>query len=265
MTRAVVAAPERGGLERVLRRDRAIIVAGVAVVAAAAWLYLAGLAREMGRMDAEMVMPMAQAWSPADLALLWVMWSVMMVAMMLPSAAPMILLFSSVQRQRVEQARPYAPTGVFVVGYLCVWAVYSAAAALLQWRLHEAALLSPAMAGAGGALGGALLLAAGIYQLTPLKASCLGACRSPISFLSTEWREGLNGAFVMGLRHGTICVGCCWAVMTLLFVAGVMNLLWVAALAAFVMAEKVLPSAPWLPRAAGAAMLAAAALLLTTV
>jgi predicted metal-binding membrane protein len=179
------------------------------------------------------------------------MWAVMMVAMMLPSAAPMILLVASLQRRRRERASPAAPTAVFAAGYLLVWALFSAVAASTQWLLHQAALLSPAMASTSPILGGLLLITAGLYQWLPLKSACLSHCRSPIGFLGSEWREGSAGALVMGARHGLFCLGCCWALMTLLFVGGVMHLPWVAAIAGLVLVEKVVRGGPWIGRLAG--------------
>lgn len=237
-------------LERVLERDRALVLAGLALIAGLSWLYLVQLASPAEPV-AGMAAPRLQAWTPTAVLLLFVMWAVMMAAMMLPSAAPMILLFTSVHRKRRAQGRPYVPTAFFLLGYLIVWTAYSAAATLAQWALHSAALLSPAMVSTSPALGGGLLVAAGVFQWTPLKHACLTACRSPMGFLMSDWREGTRGALVMGLRHGSYCVGCCWAIMALLFVAGVMNLVWVAALAAFVLIEKVAPAGEWVGRAAG--------------
>jgi predicted metal-binding membrane protein len=178
----------------------------------------------------------------------------MMTAMMLPSAAPMILLVAGVNRRRRERASPAVPTAVFVTGYLVVWTSFSAIAALAQWGLHEAALLSPQMASTSPILGGLLLLIAGAYQFLPVKSACLSGCRSPLGFLAGEWREGRAGALLMGLRHGRLCLGCCWALMTLLFVAGVMNLLWVATIAGLVLIEKVSRSGPHIGRLAGLAL-----------
>jgi predicted metal-binding membrane protein len=189
---------------------------------------------------ADMEMPgMIMPWDGFAVLLLFVMWAVMMVAMMVPSAAPMILAFLEVNHRRRTTAQPLVPVGIFLGGYLAVWIAYSAVATLAQWGLHKAALLSPAMAATSPVLSGGLLLAAGIFQWTPLKRACLKGCRSPLSFLMSEWRDGTAGAFVMGLQHGSYCLGCCWMLMALLFVAGVMNLFWVAAIALFVMAEKV--------------------------
>jgi predicted metal-binding membrane protein len=209
----------------------------------------------VGSMDgAGMRMAEMQGWSPLEPLLLFLMWATMMVAMMLPSAAPMILLVNSVLRRRRERASPAAPISIFVGGYMLVWTAFSAAAALAQCGLHHTAMLSPAMASTSPVLGGLLLLVAGVYQWLPIKAACLGRCRSPLEFLGTHWREGLGGALMMGVRHGLYCVGCCWALMALLFVAGVMNLFWVAAIAALVLVEKVVPAGPWVGRVAGVAL-----------
>jgi predicted metal-binding membrane protein len=205
---------------------------------------------------ADMTMPGMQGWSALELLLLFLMWVTMMVAMMLPSAAPMILLVATVQRRRRERASPAAPTAIFAAGYLVVWICFSAAAALTQWGLHQAALLSPGMASTSPVLGGILLVAAGAYQWLPVKSACLSRCRSPLGFLGSEWREGSVGALVMGLRHGLFCLGCCWALMTLLFVAGVMHLLWVAAIAGLVLVEKVVRTGPWIGKLTGLVLIA---------
>jgi predicted metal-binding membrane protein len=239
-------------VERLLRRDRAVAAIALLAATALAWASLFRMQSGMGTMEAGgMAMPSMQDWSFLELLLLFVMWATMMVAMMLPSAAPTILLVASVLRRRRERASPAASTAVFVAGYLLVWTGFGAAAALTQWGLHQAALLSPAMASTSPVLGGILLIVAGVYQWLPLKSACLGRCRSPLEFLGSEWREGSGGALVMGARHGLFCLGCCWALMTLLFVAGVMNLLWVAAIAALVLVEKVVPAGVWLGRVAG--------------
>ncbi len=238
-------------METVLARDRKIVIAGLAVICVMAWLYLfylaSGMRPEMGR---EMAGPSMQAWGAPDLLFLFFMWTVMMAGMMIPSASPMTVLYAGTCRQR-RQASPLLPTAVFVLGYLAVWTAFSAAATLSQWGLHAAALLSPMMRSTSSLLGGALLIAAGIFQWTPLKYRCLSRCRSPLGFLLNEWRDGTCGAFVMGLRHGLFCLGCCWALMGLLFVTGVMNLLWVAAIAFFVLVEKVAPGGKWVSRGAG--------------
>lgn len=228
--------------ETVLRRDRVIVLCGLVMIIALSWAYVSYLAWEMRGMDMEMILPRMQAWGVADFALMFVMWAVMMVAMMTPSAAPMVLTFAGINRRRREQHVPYVPTGIFLLGYLVVWAGFSLLATAAQWGLQAASLLSPMMVSTSPVLGGVLLLAAGTYQWTPLKYACLLHCRSPMGFILNDWREGSRGAFLMGLKHGGYCVGCCWSLMALLFVAGVMNLLWVAAIAGFVLLEKVAPA-----------------------
>jgi len=161
--------------------------------------------------------------------------------MMIPSAAPMILIFAQVNRQRQLQQRPFARTGLFGLGYILVWTAFSLAAAIAQWVLHGTALLSAQMKSMSPWTGGGLLILAGLFQWTPWKRTCLDHCRSPLTFLLTEWREGSAGAVVMGLRHGAYCTGCCWLLMALLFVAGVMNVVWVAAITIIVLLEKLTP------------------------
>ncbi|MBI2016955.1 MAG: DUF2182 domain-containing protein [Candidatus Rokubacteria bacterium] len=189
------------------------------------------------------------------------MWAVMMVAMMLPAAAPMILMFVAVNRRRRTEGggTPLVNTGLFVLGYLVVWTAFSVAAALAQWGLHSAALLSDDAMSAAPVVGALVLAAAGVWQLTPLKYACLARCQAPIGFLLGEWRDGNRGAVVMGLRHGLFCLGCCWVLMGLLFVGGVMNLAWVAAIAAFVLVEKLVPAGRAVSWASGIALLAWAA------
>jgi predicted metal-binding membrane protein len=255
-------------LETLLRRDRVVVGVALALLIGTAWLYLAHLAlamREMATHDMPAMPGMAmlamQHWSWVEVGALVVMWAVMMVAMMTPAAAPMLLMFATVHRRRAAEGRPAVPTAIFLLGYLAVWTTYSVAAALVQAGLHTAALLSPAMTATSPLFAGGLLVAAGVFQWTPLKRACLAACRSPLSFLMTGWREGRGGAFAMGLRHGLYCLGCCWALMALLFVAGVMNLLWVAAIAVGVLVEKVAPRGDLVGRFAGAALVAAGLLL----
>ena len=243
-----------------------MVGAGLLAIAMVAWLYLLHLSATMPGMERAdmpgMVMPGVHAWDPVDVVLLFVMWAVMMIAMMVPAAAPMVLTFATVQRKRQEQDRATVPTVVFLLGYALVWTAYAAVAALAQWGLHEADLLSATMASTSTRLGGALLLVAGVFQWTPLKQACLTKCRSPLSFVMTEWREGRAGAFVMGVRHGAYCVACCWALMALLFVAGVMNLLWIAGLAILVLVERVLPGGVGVSRVVGVLLLVAGVVVL---
>jgi predicted metal-binding membrane protein len=244
-------------MESVLKRDRLIVIAALAGITLLAWGYMVHEARAMNLTGVcccagmKMSGPDMNPWSAATLPPLFLMWAEMMVAMMVPSAAPMILTFATVQRQRRERAEPFVPTGIFLLGYLVAWSAFSAVAAMAQWFLHAKALLSPMMVGTSPVLGGALLLLAGIFQWTPLKLSCLRHCRSPLTFLLTDWREGNWGAFTMGLKHGAHCLGCCWILMALLFVAGVMNVWWIAVIAAFVLLEKVLPRGLFVGKIAG--------------
>jgi predicted metal-binding membrane protein len=257
-------------LETVLRRDRAIVAVGLVGIVVLAWLYLFHLARTMAVEIAEMerhavmgmAMPQMYGWGVGDIALLFIMWTVMMVAMMVPSAAPMILAFSMIHRRRGERQRPSIPVGAFLAGYLVVWALYAAVATLAQSGLHAAALLSPSMATSSPVLGGVLFIAAGVFQWTPLKRVCLANCRSPLAFLLTRWREGASGAFTMGIHHGMYCVGCCWMLMGLLFVTGVMNLAWVAAVAIAVLVEKLVPRGERIGRLAGIGLVVAGLLML---
>lgn len=243
-------------IEAALRRERLTVGAALVVVALLAWGYTAYLARTMDMQGGDMAMPQMAAWSAAMFAFMLVMWFVMMVAMMLPSAAPMILTFAAVQRRRQAQGGALVPSGVFVAGYLLAWAAFSLAATSAQYVLERAALLSPMMGEAVPWLGATLLVGAGLYQFAPLKNVCLEKCRTPLGFIMTEWREGALGALVMGLRHGAYCTGCCWALMALLFVGGVMNLLWVAALAVFVLLEKLAPAGGRLGKAGGVLLIA---------
>jgi predicted metal-binding membrane protein len=240
----------------ILQRERWIIGAALAGIAAVAWAYMIHEARAMDVTGVcqSLGMPMGDAaagWSAGTLLPLFLMWAGMMVAMMLPSAAPMILTFAAVSRNRRRQDRPYVPVAIFAAGYVAIWTAFSALAAFAQWILHRQALLSPGMASSSAWLGGLLLLAAGVFQFTPLKHTCLAHCRAPLEFIMTRWREGAGGAFRMGLEHGLYCTGCCWALMGLLFVAGVMNILWIAALSLLVGVEKLVPRGLWLSSATG--------------
>ena len=257
-------APPSSILESVLKRDKYVIAAALLALTLLAWAYLVYLARGMTGMDmaamegmSGMAGPgMAASMGPVDLLLLFLMWAVMMVGMMAPSATPMILAFANINRRRRLSGSPYVPTGIFLTGYLLVWTGFSLAASLTQWGLESVALLTPMMASASPILGGGLLLAAGAFQLSPLKEVCLRRCRTPMSFIVNDWREGTRGALLMGLHHGGYCLGCCWALMALLFLLGVMNLLWIASLAGLVLLEKVAPGGPWIGRITGVGFLA---------
>ena len=252
---------ELSALQYLLRRDRLIVAVGLAAVAALAWVYLvtgAGIDANMADMPMDMPMP----WSPSYAALVFVMWWLMMIAMMVPSAAPAVLLFATIRRKQEASVRPSVEAWIFLGGYLLMWAAFSLVAALAQWGLERAGLLSMAMASTSATLGGVILLAAGLYQFTPIKNVCLRYCQSPVLFLSQHWRPGTVGAFRMGLRHGSYCVGCCWFLMALLFVSGVMNLVWIAVVAFYVASEKLLPLGHRLSRAAGVALIVSGTIVL---
>ena len=246
-------------IESLIKRDRIIVIAGVVAVVAIAWGYTIYVAQSNTGMDMSMSMDSGNVrdWTSVDFSLMFVMWAVMMVAMMVPSAAPMVLLFATVNRRRQEQSRPFVATGVFLSGYLVIWSVFAFVATLGNWGLHQASLLTSMMgSSSSGYLGGALLVTAGVFQWSQLKYVCLTHCRSPLSFLMSDWKEGTGGAFKMGLLHGRYCLGCCWILMALLFVLGVMNLVWIAALAAFVLAEKVVPGGEKVSRMTGGLLVA---------
>ncbi len=234
----------------VLLRDRLLVWASLGGLALLAWAYLIRLGPHMGAMDAAMSMPRMGRWAAPDFALHFGQWAVMMVGMMLPASAPMALGLIAIVRARSESAHAYALASLFTGGYLVVWAAYSGLATLAQWGLQFTALAANPL------WGGALLVAAGLFQWTPLKNTCLFYCRSPFGFFLAGWREGGWGAVVMGLRHGVLCAGCCSLLMALMLFTGAMNLLWMSALAALVLFEKALPHGDWVGRAAGLALAA---------
>lgn len=248
----------RTTVETALRRDRMIIASGLTGVIAVSWLYLIPTSVDMyGPMDGPSAWMMAASWDIRYFLLIFLMWWVMMLGMMLPSAAPTILLFAHAVRSSSQAQAPIARTYAFAAGYLVAWTAFSLAATILQWLLAEAALISPMMEVASATLGAVILIAVGIYQWTPLKRICLTHCRSPLHWLSRRWRPGVAGAIRMGVSHGLYCVGCCWALMLLLFFGGVMNLMWIALIAAFVLLEKLAPQGVHAGRLGGALLLAA--------
>lgn len=251
-------------LEAVLSRDRAIIIASVATLTVLAWSDVVWLANDMAMDGMDMtgyrmipagqalMMPASSPWQPIEFAYVFAMWMVMMIGMMMPSAAPIILVYARAGRQAAE-SRPLASTTWFVSGYLLAWIAFSLAATSAQWALERAALLTPMMASANKAFGGILLILAGLYQWTPLKDVCLSQCQAPLGFILSH--GGFQGAWTsslrLGFRHGIYCLGCCWALMVLLFALGVMNLFWIAALAILILLEKVVPSGRVIARIAG--------------
>ncbi len=274
-------------LEAVLRRDRQVVTFVLVAVITASWLYLlAGAGTDMHPHEMAALIPSQKGmdssipgmasmpghetmtasnahshtadllmspvtWTADYAFVMFSMWWLMMIAMMLPSAAPMVLLHAAVTRKGLERTENAVPTSglnrvcpsttAFIAGYLAMWGAFSLAAVIAQWGLERVELLSAMMMSTSKLLGSGLLLAAGVWQLTPLKARCLRQCRSPISFLSTHWRPEVGGAFRMGIEHGVFCLGCCWFLMALLFYGGVMNLIWIVGLALFVLIEKVIP------------------------
>jgi predicted metal-binding membrane protein len=262
-----------GTLEAVLRRDRLIVASALGVIAALAWAYVLWLAADMdmGGMNMSgfrmvpagvgIMAPAAAPWSAVEFALVFVMWAVMMIGMMAPSAAPMILMYAHVGRQAKISGKPLAATGWFAAGYFLAWAGFSLAATLVQWGLERAALLDARMESANILLGAVVLIVAGVYQWTPIKDACLAQCQSPFRFLMSHggFRGTVLGCMRLGFLHGTYCVGCCWVLMALLFVVGVMNLLWIALLAVLVLLEKLTPWGRWIARLVGAACITAGA------
>jgi predicted metal-binding membrane protein len=230
-------------IESALRDNRTPAVVVLIVLPLVSWMWIAVMARDMyGPMTGASAWMMTAVWDVRHLTLLWAMWAVMMLGMMLPSASPMLLLFGGIARRSARAAS--AVSGqiyAFAAGYLVVWAVFSVGATALQRLLATLLFVSPMMEATTPVVGAALLIIAGAYQLTPIKQSCLRTCRSPLGFLMSRWRPRVAGAFRMGLEHGTLCVGCCWALMLLLFAGGVMNLAVIAALTAFVAFEKLTP------------------------
>jgi predicted metal-binding membrane protein len=248
--------PHTPVLNAVLRHDRVIVALLALLVVILSWVWLlngAGTMEEMGGM----AMPMSSGpWTLPHAALMFSMWVVMMAAMMMPSAMPMVLFYTTIARGVRARGSKTSSALVFAGGYVAVWTAFSIVATALQFALEKSALLSPMMESASAALSGALLAAAGIYQWMPVKQACLARCRSPLEFMLMQWRPGTRGAFVMGVRHGIYCVGCCWALMLLLFVGGVMNMAWIAVLAAFIFLEKILPHGRWTGRIAGVILIA---------
>jgi len=243
-------APEldSGKIEKILLQDRQLVVLALLSLSVLAWVYLFVMARQMAvgdmtlmGMGASSAMPdsgmMSAAtvshmpWSLLTFLLMFIMWSVMMIGMMIPSAAPMILLFARIQRRKLADQTPTVRIAAFTASYLLIWTLFSLIATGLQWGLTELRLLSPMMESTNQVLAVGILLMAGIYQLTPLKLACLTRCQSPIGFLTSQWKDGSLGTLKMGIEHGIYCLGCCWMLMALLFVGGVMNLIWVAAIA----------------------------------
>ncbi len=248
---------EAGAWRTIPRLDRLGILSTLVGGTTLAWIYLFRLADEMTGSSIPMAAIQVRPWEAADFILIFLMWAIMMVGMMVPSAAPTVMIYAAVARKAARDGTLVPPTAVFIAGYIALWTVFCVVATLAQWGLDQAALLSPMMVTTSPAIGSGLLIGAGLYQVTPIKRACLKHCRSPAHFLSEHWRAGITGAFRMGLEHGVFCLGCCWVLMGILFVGGVMNLLWIAAIATFVFVEKVipLPDSPMPARLTGGAMI----------
>ena len=254
-------------LEILLKRDRRIIAGAIVILTALAWSYLIWMARGMSVTGASMpnmpgmdvsaaAGPLLHTWIAGDFTFIFLMWTIMMAGMMTPSATPMILIYARVARQAEKDGKPLASTGWFAFGYLLSWTLFSLLAAVAQGVLVRVALLNPMMAAATPAIGGVVLIAAGLYQGTPLKEACLTHCRSPFAFIQMQggFRKGVSSSIRLGLNHGLYCIGCCWTLMLLLFAGGVMNIAWIAAISIFVLIEKVLPAGRAIGRLTGAVL-----------
>ena len=245
-------------IERTLDRDRFIVLTGLTAATIFAWAWIVPMSFDMyGHMSASSEWIKAPAWDAKYVLLLFAMWAVMMTAMMLPSATPMVLQFTAVIR-RSDLSRPAVRSYAFTAGYLVAWSLFAAAAVAVQGLLVSAFALTPMMTLSSNRAASAVLALAGVYQLTPLKRTCLSSCQSPVTFIARHWQSGLAGAFRMGVAHGVFCIGCCWALMLLLFAGGVMHLTTIALLTIVVLIEKTLPSessAQWFTWASGSLLL----------
>ena len=235
----------------VYMRTGAITLVALSVVG---WALIIWSVANMSSPIVALMMPMDAAWAVKEFIAVWLMWAVMMGAMMLPSAIPMIVIHKRVSEKRDPQT--FSANRWFLAAYLLIWAIFCVAASFLQWGFQSAGILSHMLKLQGNLVGGAILIAAGFFQLTPLKAACLHKCRTPMGILLTDWRSGRAGAFGMGLRHGGYCVGCCWALMVVLFVAGVMNLATIAVLSGIVALEKLAPRGELFAKLGGIALIA---------
>jgi len=248
-------------LERALRRDRRVVAGSLLLVTVLAWIYLlAGAGMGMTAMEmtrhSMMPMPMMQhaEWDLSYAVLMFFMWWLMMIAMMLPSAAPVILLATALNRRSKEDQPPYGSAASFTAGYLFAWALFSLVATAAQWWLERLGWLTPMMASASDLMAGMVFVVAGLWQFSPWKAACLKHCRSPVQLLTEHRRPGNSGAFLMGMHHGWYCLACCWFLMALLFVGGVMNLYWIIGIAVYVAVEKILPGGQRIAKIMGAVL-----------
>lgn len=271
-----MSAPTSTLAENLIRKDRWVVGTGLLLICLLSWTYLltgANTGMSANAMTTWQFPPpinaasMTTGWSTYYWLVMLSMWCVMMVAMMLPSAAPVVLLYARVYRQSQRRGQidsPYIPTANFLFGYLLAWFGFSVVATTIQWLLEYSRMLDAMMMWSTTTTLSAIFLAfAGVYQFSTLKTVCLKHCRSPIEFISQRWRTGRSGATIMGIEHGAYCVGCCWLLMALLFVGGVMNLVWIAALASVVLLEKLTPSGRWISRGSGALLIATAGYLIS--
>ena len=227
----------------IYQRDRYLLISSLSVVVLLAWFYLYRLYENMPDMQTMTNMPMGiKPWTLLDFSMMLLMWVIMMIGMMVPTAMRSVMIYSQIVSKARSSGKSVASTYYFVSGYIVVWSLFSIAATVLQWFLESRALVSPMMVSTSSYLGAGLLISAGIYQLTPLKEVCLKHCQSPAEFIANNYKKGALGAFQIGFNHGAYCLGCCWVIMGLLFVGGVMNLLWILAISLFVLLEKLLPS-----------------------
>jgi predicted metal-binding membrane protein len=242
-------------IEAMLRRDRMVVITGLGFVTFSAWAWtligastMISSAGGMEDMIGSVTMSVAD-WSSSHAALIILMWWIMMAAMMLPSAVPLVLLATSLHRRRDRHGSPALMATVLTTGYLAVWGAFSLCATLAQWGLEVSGFISRTTMGAGPVLAAVILIAAGLYQISLAKRICLTRCRSPVSFIAEHWRPGAAGALRLDLLHGGFCVGCCWFLMGLLFVGGVMNPFWIGGIALYVLLEKIAPHGTALTRA----------------
>lgn len=235
------------GLEAILKRDRRIVGAGLLLIGILAWLYMLRLSNTMDMVMTEsmvkgMMKPMIMPWSWADFLSVFWMWAVMMVAMMVPAVAPMVLLYTTLVRRSQSAQSPVLATTLFILGYLLVWWGFALLVTLIQWWLHQQDFLSSMMGSISAQMGSMVLILGGLFQWSPIKHACVNHCRSPFDHITSHWQSGLSGAVRMGASHGLYCLGCCWFLMGLMFVAGVMNLLWMVLIAAYILIEKLMPA-----------------------
>jgi predicted metal-binding membrane protein len=236
------------------RRDVFALVSALLLLVAVCWWYLANMSRDMANSSSAMGV---KPWAISDFSMMFVMWTIMMIAMMVPTAMRSVLIFTGISAQQERRGRPFVSGYWFAAGYIIVWTAFSVGATVLQWGLDQAALLSPRMALYSPFIGALIFMMAGVWQMSPLKDTCLRHCRSPLVFLAQNFRPGKFGAVRLGLRHGLYCLGCCWLLMGLLFIGGVMNIVWIIAITIFMLVEKLLPPTLTTSRISGMVMLLA--------